>query len=338
MKLPNGYGSVTKMSGKRRKPYAARITTAWTDGGKQVKKYIGYFKTRQEAIKALADYNENPFDLATKKITFAEVFERWQKVKYKDASLPAEYSAAYKKLAPLYDMPFADIRKRHIQTIIDNLKVGHSSKNHIKVICTMLFKYAIDMEITPTNFASLVELPPKEQSQIHQPFTADELKILWQNTNDFVAKIALILCYTGMRPTELLQMKTADIDIEQRIMRGGIRTAASKNRVIPIAEKILPFISELYNAENEYLIAENGKLISQINFRQRYWDKSKVLKLLPTKHLPHDGRHTCATLMDDAEIQLKIRQLILGHSSQDITSRIYTHKTIQQLIDAINRI
>ena len=85
MKLPNGYGSVTKMSGKRRKPYAARITTAWTDGGKQVKKYIGYFKTRQEAIKALADYNENPFDLATKKITFAEVFERWQKVKYKDA-------------------------------------------------------------------------------------------------------------------------------------------------------------------------------------------------------------------------------------------------------------
>ena len=97
----------------------------------------------------------------------------------------------------------------------------------------MLFKYAIDMEITATNFASLVELPQKEQSQIHQPFTADELKILWQNTNDFAARIALILCYTGMRPTELLQMKTANIDIENRIMCGGIKTAASKNRVIP---------------------------------------------------------------------------------------------------------
>ena len=42
--------------------------------------------------------------------------------------------------------------------------------------------------------------------------------------------------------------------------------------------------------------------------------------------------------MDNAEIPLKIKQLILGHSSQDITSRVYTHKTIEQLIKAINQI
>ena len=42
--------------------------------------------------------------------------------------------------------------------------------------------------------------------------------------------------------------------------------------------------------------------------------------------------------MDDAEIPLKIKQLILGHSAQDITSKVYTHKTIEQLIEAINRI
>ncbi len=40
----------------------------------------------------------------------------------------------------------------------------------------------------------------------------------------------------------------------------------------------------------------------------------------------------------DADIPLKIRQQILGHTSKDITNRVYTHKTIQQLIDAINRI
>ncbi len=57
-----------------------------------------------------------------------------------------------------------------------------------------------------------------------------------------------------------------------------------------------------------------------------------------TNPLPHDGRHTCATLMDDADIPLKIRQQILGHTSKDIINRVYTHKTIQQLIDAINRL
>ncbi|MBR6013189.1 MAG: tyrosine-type recombinase/integrase [Selenomonadaceae bacterium] len=59
---------------------------------------------------------------------------------------------------------------------------------------------------------------------------------------------------------------------------------------------------------------------------------------MPTKHLPHDGRHTCATLLDDAKVPLKIQQLILGHSSPNIANPVYTHKTIQQLIDAINRI
>lgn len=338
MKLPNGYGSVVKLGGKRRKPYAARITTSWTADGKQEKKYLGYFKTRQEAMKALADYNENPFDLASREITFADLYERWCKVKYKDKPVPNEYAAAYKKLAPLYDVPFAEIRKRHIQNVIDNLNVGYSSKSHVKALCTMMFKYAIDQEIVTTNFASLVELPTKIQSEIHKPFTQEELKILWENKNDFVAKIALILCYTGLRPIELLKIKNSDVHLEERFMRGGVKTAAGKNRIIPIAEKILPFISEMYNPKNEYLVTENKKPIHYQKFLQSYWRKNEILKSLPTKHLPHDGRHTCATMLDDAEVPLKIRQLILGHTSSDITNRVYTHKTIQQLIDAINRI
>ena len=338
MKLPNGYGSVIKLSGRRRKPYAARITTSWTQDGKQEKKYLGYFKTRQEAIKALADYNENPFDLASREITFADLFERWKNIKYKEKEMPSEYVSAYKKLAPLYDMPFAEIRKRHIQNVIDSLSVGHSSKNHMKSICTMMFKYAIDQEIVTTNFASLVELPAKTQSEIHKPFTPEELQILWQNADDFTVKIALILCYTGLRPIELLEMKNSDVHLEEKYMRGGVKTAAGKNRIIPIAEKILPFIAEMFNSQNEFLITQDGKPISYQNFLQKYWRKNEVLKSLPTKHLPHDGRHTCATLMDDAEVPLKIRQMILGHASKDITNRVYTHKTIQQLIDAINRI
>lgn len=78
----------------------------------------------------------------------------------------------------------------------------------------------------------------------------------------------------------------------------------------------------------------NGKVIKTYQQLKNLFEKNPLLK----NHLPHDGRHTCATLMDDAEISLKIRQLILGHSAQDITSRVYTHKTIQQLIDAIDKI
>ncbi len=119
-------------------------------------------------------------------------------------------------------------------------------------------------------------------------------------------------------------------------MKGGIKTTAGKNRVIPIAKKILPFISEFYKPQNEKLEIKDstGKSIKTYAQLKKLFEKNPLLK----NHLPHDGRHTCATLMDDAEIPLKIRQLILGHTSQDITSRVYTHKTIQQLIDAIDKI
>ena len=339
MKLPNGYGAVIKLSGKRRKPYAARVTLSWTEGGKQVRKYLGCYKTRQEALKALADYNENPYDLIVREITFAELYERWCKYKFKDEPVKSVYVAAYKNLSSLHGMKFAEIRKRHIQGVIDDCSLGWQAKSHMKSLCGQLFKYAIDLEIVTTNFATLVELPPHEQSEIHKPFSEEELEILWANTDDFVVRLVLILCYTGLRPKELLEMKTADVNLEGRYMKGGVKTAAGKNRVIPIADKIYPFISELYDSANTFLVSDKtGKNMNYGHFHNMLWKRNTILNLLTAKHLPHDGRHTCATLLDNAEVPLKIRQLILGHSSSDITSRVYTHKTFQQLFDAINRI
>ena len=124
-------------------------------------------------------------------------------------------------------------------------------------------------------------------------------------------------------------------------MRGGVKTAAGKNRIIPIAEKIYPLIASLYNADSEHLniVAYDSKKVSDHQrLHKQLWDKSPALNLLPSKHLPHDGRHTCATLLDNAEVPLKLRQLILGHASTDVTNKVYTHKTIEQLIAAINLI
>ena len=70
MRLPNGFGSVVKLSGKRRKPYLAKITAGWDDNGKQIRKCIGYAKTKKEAIELLVKYNANPYDIDLSNITF----------------------------------------------------------------------------------------------------------------------------------------------------------------------------------------------------------------------------------------------------------------------------
>ena len=71
MKNPNRYGTVTKLSGKRRKPWIVKEGTS----GKQ--KPIGYAATREEALMLLAEYNKKPWDIETDKITLQELFDLW---------------------------------------------------------------------------------------------------------------------------------------------------------------------------------------------------------------------------------------------------------------------
>ena len=340
MRLPNAYGSVTKLPGKRRKPYAVRITTGWTDEGRQIQKYLGYYAKKSEAIEALSSYNQAPYDLDQPAVTFDQLYEKWCEHKFPEG-VPNAYTAAFKRLPALHDMLFTDIRKRHIQGEIDRCELGFSTKKMMKTLCNQLFKYAMDLELVAANQATNVELPPKEESRIHQPFTHQELAALWKFPDDMGARLALVLSYTGLRPTELLKIKTEDVHLDERYMYGGMKTAAGKNRVIPIADKISGLIADMYDEEHEYLVMDprDGKpMLTYDRLREHAWKRSEALLSLGRPHLPHDGRHTCASMLDDAGIPLKIMQLILGHRSANITHRVYTHKTIQQLIDAINAI
>ena len=89
MRLPNGFGNVSKLSGKRRNPWRARKTAGWTidpktQKAKQEYITIGYYPTRQLALQALSEYNANPYDLDANKITFAEVYDKWAAKKFEE--------------------------------------------------------------------------------------------------------------------------------------------------------------------------------------------------------------------------------------------------------------
>lgn len=342
MRMPNSYGSITKLKGNRRNPWMVRITTGWTDEGKECRKVLGYFPSRVSALEALTQYHTNPYDLDKGKTTLKDVWEKWIEISYtkEKKEIPNTYKAAYKRLEDFHDMPFSEIRTRHIQGVVDSCPRGFATKKTIKSLCNMLFKFAIDCEIVGTNYASNVKLPTRGLSEIHHPFEPEDLKILWKHTDDFIVDVALALCYTGLRPNELIQMRNENVYLEKRYMVGGMKTAAGKNRVIPIAEKIFPIIEKWYQKENAYLLMNprDGKPIADYKKLRRMWNRSEILSTLSRKHLLHDGRHTCATLLDNAGVNIKISQLILGHVSSDVTRRVYTHKTIQQLIDAINLI
>ena len=100
---------IYKLPGKRRKPWAASKTTGWeintkTNQSKQVKKAIGYFSTRKEALEALTRYNESPYDLFAKEPTFSDVYEAWSDVHFPTLGGPSSVrtiTSAYKHCAPI---------------------------------------------------------------------------------------------------------------------------------------------------------------------------------------------------------------------------------------------
>ena len=131
MKLPNGYGSVTKLSGNRRKPYLARVTLGWiTDEqtGKTVQNRVplGTFKTKKEALQALAEYGANPYDIQNAAMTLAELYDKWTAAYF--PTLESESSCRTIKSAWSYchaiaGMRVKDLRARHIKGIMEPIRV-----------------------------------------------------------------------------------------------------------------------------------------------------------------------------------------------------------------------
>jgi integrase len=341
MKNPNGYGSVYKLSGNRRRPWVARITDRWEDG-RQIYITIGYFKSRKEANIALAEYHNNPYDVASRKLTFAEVYERWAERRFPQVSpnRAAQFTAIYNAISEFHEKPFADIKLMQLQAYFDRrTDISSASLQHYKILFNQLYKFALKHEITDKNYAQFIEIRRTGKVKPHKTFSEEELAALWAAKDDRAVQVVLILIYTGLRITELLEMQKFRVNVQERYMVGGIKTEAGRDRIIPISLKILPVIEALMQEESRYLLAKQNKGASEKysyhGFRYAIW--KPLLKRFGFDHAIHDTRHTFISLMDAAGANKTALKRIVGHKNEDVTED-YTHKTLGELIREIDKI
>lgn len=348
-KLPNGYGTIYKMSGRRSKPYRAMKTDKWiidpvTGKSKQIRSTIGYYQSREDAMIALANYNENPYDIKADSITFSEVYEKWSENYFPTLTNPSSVrtvTAAYAYCNDLYDMRMKDIKVSHLEGTILNAQVGDSTKNRIKSLFNMMYKYAVAHDIVEKDYASVMFANgnPIKRSRAKEviPFSQEEIFLLWDNLDNIAfADMILIGIYSGWRPQELAILKVADIDLEAGTMLGGLKTDAGKNRIVPIHPLIRPLIEnriqEATAMQSEFLFndanGQQGTYMTYDKYRKRF---EKVMKYLKLTHRPHETRHTFITKAKACDVDEYILKLIVGHAIDDITEKVYTHRTIDQL-------
>lgn len=329
---PNRYGSITKLSGSRSRPWMIRVTVFDEDGfGRQVP--IDYAKTEEEARIILAQYNDNPWSIDRNRVMLADLYQRWLDVKAPKLSPANQHSlkSAYRHLSKYYGAKYRTLRAYHMQDCIDNCGLSYSTQAAIKALWGHLDAFAFECDIIVKMYSQLTTSSPTPDTT-RTPFTLDQVESLWKIETEPWVDTVLIFIYTGFRITELLTMQTDQIDLQDMTFRGGIKTAAGKGRIVPIHPKILPFVREWVEKGKPYLFTFNGKKLSS-NRYYKFW--GEVMDKINAKKTPHEARHTFETLLDNAGGNRKCIDLLMGHKSSDIGNRTYNHKTLEQLRETI---
>lgn len=375
MKLPNGYGSVTKLSGNRRKPYIARVTIGWiTDEhtGKTIQNRvpIGTFKTKKEALQALAEYGANPYDIQNASLTLAELYEKWTAAYFptlENDSSCRTIRSAWNYCHEIAGMRVKDLRARHIKGIIDDgyiissrdknkgekVLASAGTKARIKSMFNLMLDYALEYELIDKNYARTFDLSDdivkekEETKRGHIIFNDEERQLLWDNvgTIRFVDWI-LIQCYMGWRPQELARLELEDVHLDERYIVGGMKTAAGQHRMVPIHPKIFNLVKRNYDLAislgshrlfNDPDSPKGGMTITYDKYADRF---AKVVTALKLKkdHRPHDPRMTFVTMAKKANVDEYTIKKLVGHSVTDITEATYTERDLEWLRTELEKI
>lgn len=336
MRNPNGYGSVARLSGNRRRPFVARKTRGWDDRGYPVYETIGYFCTREEGMLALADYNKCPFDVAASRITMEELFEKWRVSRMPKLSpaLARALRSAYAHCASITGMRYKDVRAFHMQSCIDTCGHGYSTQWSIKNLFGHLDRFAMELDVIQKSYSTLTTAAAVPETSKH-PFTDAEVAALWALRAEPWVDAVLTLLYGGWRISELLQLETANVDLSSETIRGGVKTRSGRNRLVPIHPRILPLICARAGEGGRYLFSYRGQKCSNTRFYV-FW--RAIMARIGCDHTPHECRHTFRSRLDSAGANKVCIDLMMGHKSREVGERVYTHKTIAELHEAIRMI
>ena len=177
---------------------------------------------------------------------------------------------------------------------------------------------------------------PKVPRSLPKSLTKEEVKKLLSAippTRKRDRLIVLLLYGSGLRVSELCNLKISDIDFKRSliIVRGG---KGAKDRIVPIPRALLKEIEDylkMRNDNSEYLLVEERRnKKDKLSPKTVWYILDKYGKKAGIKVTPHMLRHSFATHMLENGIDIRVIQEILGHSNLS-TTQIYTKVTVEHL-------
>lgn len=226
--------------------------------------------------------------------------------------------------------------------IVSFLKVrsdnGISTRTNAHTITILrdFYKFLIKQSYIKSNPMDMID-SPKMYKKLPKALSVEEvdklLNIKLQTPYDYRNKAMIELMYaTGMRISELINLKLTDIDFENETIR--VLGKGSKVRQVPIGEYAMKYLNIYIKYYRSYFVKETSDYVflsvrGDKMTRQAFF---KILKQIARKQgidtdfSPHTIRHSFATHMLEAGADLRSIQELLGHESIS-TTQIYTNIT-----------
>ena len=317
-------------------------------------------------------YEHGQATVSTKEMLFSEYILEWlegHKMNLRQSTYESYRQVITSSIEPYFKakgIRVCDLEPRHIRTYYEYLLKRGLSANTIKHHHANITKALGDLvyeEVIPTNPASKVKLPKIDKYQASF-YEADELQTLLTIAKGSPIELAINLgVLYGLRRSEICGLQWSAIDFQQgtieikstvvresTIIREDHTKSASSHRILPILAPIAKLLNQIkeqqsadqlllgnaYDANDYVLKWGDGR-----PFNPDYLSRA-FKRLLTSNHLRiirfHDLRHSCASLLISLGYDMKVIQIIMGHSDYNTTANIYGHLTKKMELTALDSV
>ena len=253
-------------------------------------------------------------------------------------------------LNPIYEIPIREVKTMHIEAIVVELAECNphthrpSSKKLLKNIrstAMSIIEYAINnCDNLYKNKAVAVEIPTNAPKTERTALSVNEQHLVF--TTSHRAKIsAMIMLLCGLRVGEMIALTWDNIDLEKGTiyvcqsaynvnsnrMEIQHKTKNGKTRNVSIPRRLIEMLKQEKKISKSRFVTTKANGMDMHSRGSWYKMWQSYIDTLGIYFTAHQLRHTYASMLYAAGVDVKSASELLGHSDIEITMRIYTHLT-----------